>query len=464
MPDVDFKEFCAKVCVSSDPQRDAGGYFSKGLVATGKGVLGFCPFCQNDKSSSRKLEFYKPNNNWKCHKGGDSRCERGGNFIAFFVANGESFRDAATRLANQYGIDIPSSWRQRDEFSHHEKNDREKGARLGGVDNDIAYNATSKVSLIRQLPKAVQYNETESLRLMRNIYSRLTINEKDERDLFEKRGLESATVNALGFRSSSQANKGIIIEESKNVSPIGMVDSGFFNWRQGNRNGTNINKQFLGFGFAGKYLDAKSGEKKEKWDWVFPILIPYFNSSGDLISIRPHKGGAKSGRYQRPRLYVPRKHGVGTMRGFEKVVITESEFKCAALWQMIGEGSDLPKENMFGVCGVPGISLIQNVAVWNEIVDFLNEADPSEVIVVFDNEDKEDPKLKGYNEDFEKRFDSDIYARTLVEKISKSFPMKSVMIGRLPDEWRDRNGKADWDGVLARMVSGDLQTALPDDN
>ena len=206
----------------------------------------------------------------------------------------------------------------------------------------------------------------------------------------------------------------------------------------------------------GEFIDEETGEKKMRWGWTHPILIPYFDAAGDLVSLRPHKGGAKKGKVQRTHLYVPRRKDKGTQFDCEKVVIAESEFKCAALWQMLGEGSSENVADIWGVCGLPGIQQFQNIAVENELIDYLNDVNPTEVVIVFDNEEKGDPNLKGYNKDFEKRFDSIIYARVLAEKLEKWFPQKIIKVGNLPDEWRDENGKADWDGVLGRMATGDL--------
>lgn len=451
MVDPDFERFCQDIVSAVDVEREVSVSLTGKIIARNDAIRAFCPFCQTEKSKTQKLHFYLPAKNWKCHK-----CGEGGNFIGFFVKRGELFRDVATRLARKYGIELPPNWQQSEVIQGSEKNSLpQKGREEHGV-GEVADTKASKCNSKKQrikLPAVVEGNRTDAMLLLEKVWGRMELSEKDQEQLFQKRGLEYQTSIDLGFRSNPRANERIIAEESSSFSINAKVSSGLFQW-SGRR--IVISRQFYGYGMMGSYRDKDTGEKKMRWGWVHPIIIPYFDASGSLVSMRPHKGGAKKGRVQRSRLYVPRRKGEGTQFEFEKVVITESEFKCAALWQMLGEGSKQTGNGIWGVCGVPGIQQIQNVAIENELIDYLEEVGPHEIVIVFDNEDKGDPSLKGYNENFEQRFDSIIYARVLMEKLGKRFPIINVKAGMLPDEWRDENGKADWDGVLARMASGGL--------
>lgn len=475
MADAEFEQFCQSVVSRVNVEHDVDAHFPRGLKVKRNTIEGYCPFCQDGRSKTRKLYFYLPNKNWKCHK-----CGEGGQFLGFFVKMGEAFRDAATRLANQHGVELPESWQPKEKFQHapekkstenSDSNDRVSGkddlpTENVGKEAGLSDDEKSKASKGKYkserilLPAANETHRTEALRLLERVWKRMTLSVDDQDMLYQKRGLEHKTSIDLGFKSNPRSNEKIIIDEASGCSKLAKINSGLFQWN-GNRVG--MNRQFFGYGFKKNYIDKETGEKKQSWGWTQPIIIPYFDTNGTLISLRPHKGGAKKGRVQRTRLYVPRRNGEGTKYCCDKCVITESEFKCAALWQMLGEGSKEEGNDIIGVCGLPGIQAFQNIAVENDLIDYLNEINPSEIIVVFDNEEKGDPSLPGYNQDFEKRFDSIVYARVLTEKVEKWFPQSIVKIGNLPNEWRDDKGKADWDGVLGRMVHNELEAEKIED-
>ena len=201
-----------------------------------------------------------------------------------------------------------------------------------------------------------------------------------------------------------------------------------------------------------------------------PVLIPYLahkpveGSRGEalheLISLRPHKDmGAKGTTTGHPHLYVPR---VVTAAGakvkrefFRTVVVTEGEFKAAALWQSVGLGRTDGRKPI-GVCAMPGISFGKNYDVREELTQFLRMTGAEHVVVVFDNEQKGDPKLAGFKPDWRKRHDAEIWARYLAEDLygSKELSLKTSRVGRIGTEWRDDKGKADWDGMMATIAKG----------
>jgi hypothetical protein len=322
-----------------------------------------------------------------------------------------------------------------------------------GAERD-SKNTQEKKSKVRVLPDLPEASWPRAMQLLQAFYNRLTITDHDVEGLFSKRGLEEGVTERLGFRSNQKSNAEILEEVGNDYYWRDRVESGLFLYNAAKRQ-TWRSRQFHGWGLVGR--ETVNGEKKEKWDWNQPVLIPYFDGAGNLEGLRPHKGGSKRTRYARPRLYVPREEGVGTKRGYNTVVITESEFKCAALWQILGEGSDLPEEDVIGVCGLPGIQQFKNIFIENDLKDFLVDAGPRKVVVVFDSEEKSNPDLPGYNQLFERRYDSDIYSLVLTERIKIWLPTAKVQMGMLPSDWRDDSGKADWDGVLSRMLGGQIE-------
>jgi len=312
---------------------------------------------------------------------------------------------------------------------------------------------TLKKHRFRVLPDLPESSWPRAFQLLQEFYDGLELKESDEDALFQRRGLEVGTSRRLGFRTNQSSNGQLLDSLGADYTKRERVDSGLF-YRNPDGSVRRV-KQFFGWGLVGRKV--VDGEKKEEWGWTNPVLIPYFDAAGRLVSVRPHKGGARAGRLMRPRLYVPRLEGKGTWRTFDTVVITESEFKCAALYQMIGEGSPLSENDHVGVCGVPGIQQFRNAPVQCDIMDFLAETMPRTVVVIFDSEEKGDPRLPGYNEEFEKRHDSLIYAAVLAEKISEWFPTMTALVGQLPDDWRDDSGKADWDGCLSGMLGGRIE-------
>ena len=315
-------------------------------------------------------------------------------------------------------------------------------------------NTLMRINNIRVLPDLPVEPWARPVQLVNEFYQKLTLHGQDEKGLFDRRGLESKTSRSLGFRSNPRANAALLSGLEDGYSWRDQIDSGLFN-RNRDGNGTRRSRQFFGWGIAGK--EVIDGKKVTKWDWTYPILIPYFDGAGRLVGLRPHKGGCRRTQFARSRLYVPRLEGVGTNRTYRTVLITESEFKCAAAWQMLGGGSCLPDEQMVGVCGLPGIQQFKNPFISGELQSFLHETNPRRVVVIFDSEEKGDPHLPGYNQIFEKRFDSLLYAGALAKQLSKWFAFMKVELGELPEEWRDERGKADWDGCLSRINGGQIE-------
>ncbi len=191
------------------------------------------------------------------------------------------------------------------------------------------------------------------------------------------------------------------------------------------------------------------------------MLIPYFDETGELIGLRPHKGmGRRDTLVGTPQVYIPRlgratraakfhrASGEDDEEQFYTVVITEGEFKAAALWQTVGSGRQDGAEP-YGVAALPGISFGKNYEVREVLDDWLRVVKCRRVIVAYDNEEKADPALETYKADRRKRFDAQIWARYLATDLAVKLHVRGEVCV-LPEAWRNKKGKADWDGELAK--------------
>jgi hypothetical protein len=296
--------------------------------------------------------------------------------------------------------------------------------------------------------------ENRALLALREFYSRLELTAADGELLLRKRGLPAEAHVAFGFKSSAKANREILESLFPKYAEEELTEAGLWRTKDGK---CKPEPQLYGFGNTGK---KEKGELV--WGWVHPILIPYFDKDGEVVAIRPHKGNVAG---KPARLFVARfAKGWNQTDRAERTdrtrlaifkpahcVITEGEFKACALYWVFGGKA--------GVAALPGIQQSKNYAIFEELKDWLkNDCRPEKLIVAFDNEEKGDAKLPGFKPDKRKRFDAEIWARYLAYTLEQSFCLTRIC--RLPDNWRDANGNADWDSALARiMKTGGLAQA-----
>ena len=161
------------------------------------------------------------------------------------------------------------------------------------------------------------------------------------------------------------------------------------------------------------------------------ILIPYFNINGIPYHIRPHKFGIKGMDVQ---VYIPYEYlGDDTKR----IVLAESEFKALASCLM-----GVP------AIGIPGIASFSGKK-FDNLVDIIKSVGIAEVIICFDREKKDDPKLANYKEDFKVRYDTEFYTYVMCEKLNNCGILSKVAL--LDSRWME-NGKIDIDGILASSM------------
>lgn len=285
--------------------------------------------------------------------------------------------------------------------------------------------------------------------------------------LFEKRGVTSLSCEALGLRANPTGNEALL-QEAKQLFPWEEVRAAGL-WLESNRKlnlGRRPNAQFCGKGQIGRKPERERKGKDDKWVWGFcePVLIPYFDEAGDLIKLRPHKGGAPGGTAAgRHRIYVPRDYRrcADIVEKFHTVVICEGEFKAIALWQTLGLGAKLQVDTdgkpltdgagfePIGVAALPGISYVTNAEMMMDLERWLGDVGARRIIVAFDDEDKSDKPMR-------QRFDAQRDARVLAIQLSKNLHAEA-RVCVLPREWRNASGKADWDGALVKILSTNTQ-------
>jgi hypothetical protein len=295
-----------------------------------------------------------------------------------------------------------------------------------------------------------------------------------------KRGLPAEATRLLGLRANRRTNLKVLEELCAEFGVEAMLGCGLYSKHGiGAEELCRPNRQFYGWGLLGSVermrragqnipQGAKIDRDGNAWFWTEPVLIPYWepgvNGERMLVSVRPHKGGAKG---QPAHLYVPLAvDGNGynpdlAAEKFTAVVACESEFKAAAVWWTF-RGSRFK----IGACGLPGISQGSNDNVRWPLVEWVRSVGARKVVVVFDSEEKGDQTLPGWKANPKKRYDAEAWSRFLAKWLSyqRSDEQETKiegMVGTLPKAWRDGSGKADWDGVLARMWVQEAVNPLP---
>jgi hypothetical protein len=286
------------------------------------------------------------------------------------------------------------------------------------------------------------------------LYERLVLNAADHAKLQAERGFSDDVIRQSGLRSSHAGNREIIASLAEKFPPAQLAYAGIFHEWEGEYLPS---KFFCGYGPTGREIpDPKhpGKKKRERKMGVNPILIPYRDAAGACFQIKPHKDNVKKPKdiddldEEYCGLHVYCAHllrivGMSPLYSEDQkslCVVTEGEFKALALIQC-----GIP------AIAVPGIQQIQNSVFRKRLIDLLRDFGKTEVVVCFDNECKDDPKFpKYYKPDEWKRVDTVVYARLTVQRLVQA-GFYRTKVAFLPDDWRIE-GKADWDGALARFV------------
>jgi hypothetical protein len=390
-----------------------------------------CPFCGNTKK--KWGVFRRSNGRWqfKCHR---QECsannpEFGHGEIGYLaLRKGWGAKEAAREFLRLAVPDILEA-QEEERRKHKENNDQNPGAKAKDG------NATTGPEKIWQ-----------------SLHSRLVLTTEDRALLKSKRGFSDEIIDFFGYRSNNHTNAFHIQNLAKDFGEEALIEEGIL---KPDRQSARACPQLVGYGITKK--------KDDRGEPVFeinnPILIPYLDEAGSAYFLRPHKGGVK-----RPKddlwdddiaesvgeeapcaghVYCP--FAISAIEEFDGLaVLTEGEFKVAALHQC----------RIPALC-VPGITFIRNPAFKRELVDLLKRLGVRELVVMFDNEVKDDPNYPDkYKADPIKRWETQKWAEYTAIVLREYFKAigGSVKIGWLPNECRIE-GKADFDGVLAKEVA-----------
>jgi len=296
-------------------------------------------------------------------------------------------------------------------------------------------------------PQAPPPPENQPANPWQSLWEKLVLTPQDKTKLMQQRGFSEETINKLGFKSNNQSNQTHLESLAQEFPLDTLLSLGIFkNYRGGPR----PNPQLLGWGLKRK--SHKEGEEDE-WGWTKPILIPYLDKDGACVYLRPHKGAISPTRHEdddddeekcSSHVYCPYLLAtcLATIEG--TAVLCEGEFKAAALFQC-----GIPAQ------AIPGISFVRNQAFRAELLDQLKQFAITDLVIVFDNEIKDDPAFHDrYKPNPADRYDAQMWAEYIAIDLTREYfgPNKGrVRIGMLPDNLRE-NGKADFDSALSYFV------------
>ena len=353
---------------------------------------GSCPFCQDEKHFS----FNQENGKWKCWKCGES-----GGVSGFLqrLLNCTS-NEARKILCEEVSI----------------IEDRVMPSQQNKTSNKTSNKSTVKESTVKEstVPAAN--------RIYTRVCELLPLTDIHRQQLKKKRGFNDGLIDELMFRSLGPHTAILKNKLAQEFTEGDLLESGVLVKAPGDRQ-VILNNQLL----------------------EDNILIPYFNISlqaeagkgeagkgggKNVIHIRPHKLGFEK---ISPQVYC--RYLLQKFPNVEHIVLTEGEYKAAALYQW-----------RIPAVAVPGVSSF-GVKHLEKLVTFLREFEIKKVTVVFDNEIKDNPEYPNYKPKASDRYDTQLWAYLMAYKLGREgFEVK---VGQLPDEWRQQ-GKVDFDGALAQ--------------
>lgn len=223
----------------------------------------------------------------------------------------------------------------------------------------------------------------------------LTLSDSDRESLRKKRGFHDGTIQKFGFKSCGAYIKQVVSEFPQD-----------------------------------KLRDAKIIDSLGK---VSPqllqpnIIIPYMNKEWEIEKIRPHRYGlAGDGLTIFSDAVFDREK--------EYVILTEGEFKVIAGHQ-IG----------LNIISVPGIgTFVKNH--YQDLITFLSGSKVKKIYILYDSEVKDDPSLPKYKRDWKSRFNVEIYACAMAQKLV--IDKYDASVCEFPKEWQI-NGGVDVDSAVA---------------
>jgi energy-coupling factor transporter ATP-binding protein EcfA2 len=233
---------------------------------------------------------------------------------------------------------------------------------------------------------------------------RACLTEDHRSELKEKRGFSDQTIDVLKLRSARDENKVVISELESKYGRSLLKDAAILN-EKGDP--------------SAQLLQAN-------------IIIPYLTEDSRVYLLRPHKFGLKGKGVE---VYS---EGLLKKISTDKVILTESEFKAVACWQL-----------GYAAVGIPGIASFSKTQ-FPRLKEIFDKNNIKSVCVVFDREIKNIQSLPNYKKDPQKRWDTQFFAWLMATQlIEEGF---HTSIGLIPERFV-LNGKADLDGALSQGMT-----------
>lgn len=257
-----------------------------------------------------------------------------------------------------------------------------------------------------------------------NEFLKRTELEIEDRDrLKRERGFSDELISRSLFRSARPQNEAVIFELVKEFGQRAAAEVGLVVIRNNQPEAT---VKLLGI--------DKLGNREPN------IIIPYLEGD-ECVALRPHKNFIKG---KSLNIY----YASSEYSEDATTIMTEGEFKARAA-------------TAFGyqAFAVPGISsFVGDKQAGKKFVEFYESLAIEgirDIIIIFDNEDKSNPELPKYKEEPDKRYDVQYYAYLMCLKFNEYGGDIDCRIAWIPDKYRNSEGKADIDSLLAAGVSED---------
>jgi len=358
---------------------------------SGKALQCECPFCGDQKH----FNLSPDTGLWQCFK-----CSESGNQVSFIAKTQKCTNGTAVKMIKQYlGIVEDPPEKNKKKGSSKSTGGKSKAASKGRKTSPAPAKAETETAKTKNKQPEQPKKPTIYDRLIQ--LTKLTPEHREE--LHQKRGFSDQVIDLLQFRSGGEHMTEVVHHLEQECPKEDLTAAGILV----EVNGTAVvNNQLLG--------DR--------------ILIPYLDEKGSCYHLRPHKLGFKD-LPNEPYCRFLLKNSP------ERIVLTEGEFKAAALLQ-------------WGITAIaiPGISSFGG-ANYDRLIEMLKLAEVKKVTVIFDSEEKGNPEYPNFKEKIEDRYDTQYWSYMMAYKIGKSG--FQTRVGWLPAEWRE-NGKIDFDGALAQ--------------
>jgi len=242
--------------------------------------------------------------------------------------------------------------------------------------------------------------------LYTELQQQLTLTDEDRESLKVKRGFTDATIDSLGFKSAIASNGDIInsMTDKHGIKP--MFECGLI-------------------------------EKNKAPSWQFTqsglIIIPYLYSDDRVYFYKSHKrAGLKDSGV------MPYCNKITGSVDDDTIVLCESEFKAAAMYQMGFKALGLG-----GVASFSGKHLDSLAAVLRGT---------RRIVILFDTEVQDDPSFSNFKDSYKKRYAQYVWSYIMAKKLHNYLNDENykciVEIASLPEEWMI-DGKADIDSCVA---------------